>query len=372
MATNWIKYAIYLGIAWLVPLVVIVTFYELIFGSWFDDDPWAVTRDLNVIRGKRIEYQVSNLGYQNKPVVYNRDEYGLRGTCASNNTADIVTLGGSTTDQKYISDGDTWQDVLQQELRGLENLETICVANAGMDGHSTFGHIESFRRWFPLIEDFRPKFFLLYVGINDAAYRLAPVRKHDYRVKGLGIRNAWRDNSALYRHYKIAKSKLHMARQAYGGHRFEEKQPDEYLARQVTPETDLLMTSNIEGFRERLITLVSQIKNTGALPICVSQPHALAWDFGQGLVGIGQAFTHDGQTYNGIDYQRSMDGINKEMKEICIKNDGFYIDMASADFELTDYYDYIHMKPVGLAKVGSRLATEFRKQGITTLLSYEK
>ena len=368
MTTSKIKYTIYLAIAWLVPLVFIITFYELIYGTWLDDDPWAVTRDLNVIKDKRIEHQVTNLGSQDTLAIYTRDKYGLRGNCAANNTAEIVTIGGSTTDQKYISDGKTWQDALQQELRGLEKLGTICVANAGMDGHSTYGHIESFRHWFPLIEDFQPKFFLLYIGINDAAYRLAAVRKHDYRVKGLGIKNAWRDHSALYRLYRIAKSKLHMAKQAYGGHRFKEKKPDEYLAHQATPGTELLHARNIEGFRERLITLVAQIENTGALPICVSQPHALAWDFGQGLVGIEQAFTHDGRTYNGIDYQRSMYGLNKEMKEICIKRGGFYIDLASADFELTDYYDYIHMNPVGTAKVGSKLMNEFKKQGIAALL----
>jgi hypothetical protein len=78
-----------------------------------------------------------------------------------------VTVGGSTTDQRYVGDGDTWQDVLRAR-------SGLAVANAGIDGMSSYGHIVAITEWLHRLPDFSPRFYLHYIGVNDAALSAGP------------------------------------------------------------------------------------------------------------------------------------------------------------------------------------------------------
>jgi len=62
---------------------------------------------------------------------------------------------GSTTDQRFIADGETWQDVLAAEYRS--HGKTVSVVNAGIDGQSTYGHLKDFDWWFPHIPGLRAR-----------------------------------------------------------------------------------------------------------------------------------------------------------------------------------------------------------------------
>ena len=99
--------------------------------------------------------------------MYKRDHYGLRGDYNKISDIEIVTIGGSTTDERWIDENLTWTYLLQEELnkKGLK----IKIANAGVDGQSTLGHMYNFDLWFNKIPNFKPKIFLLYIGINDSA-----------------------------------------------------------------------------------------------------------------------------------------------------------------------------------------------------------
>ena len=136
---------------------------EIAFGGWFD------TQNLNrlhLIKNSVFNFDVSDLYDYPSPVIrYSRDKYGLRGNHDIPRDIDILTVGGSTTDQRFISDGETWQDVFQERF-GNAGVDLI-VANAGVDGQSSVGHIKNFEWWFPTISDLSPKYILFYVGLND-------------------------------------------------------------------------------------------------------------------------------------------------------------------------------------------------------------
>ncbi len=87
---------------------------ELVFGSWIRDNR---VQNLNLIVDRVYVHDVSSL-YDDKGrgVVYRRDEFGLRGRYPSPSEIDILTIGGSTTDQKYTTEGETWQDVLRERF----------------------------------------------------------------------------------------------------------------------------------------------------------------------------------------------------------------------------------------------------------------
>ena len=52
----------------------------------------------------------------NDYINYSRDQYGLRGKYDSVNNIDIITIGVSTSGQRYIADSLTFQRVLQKNF----------------------------------------------------------------------------------------------------------------------------------------------------------------------------------------------------------------------------------------------------------------
>jgi hypothetical protein len=130
----------------IVLLGVGVIVLELVFGSWFHPNP---IKRLNLVRDYQRHYDATLLYAGATDIMYTRDEWGLRGRYPALNDIDIVTLGGSATDQRYISDGKTWQDVMAREF--AREGRHVSVVNAGVDGQSTLGHIKDFDWWFPTI-----------------------------------------------------------------------------------------------------------------------------------------------------------------------------------------------------------------------------
>ncbi|MBI5184572.1 MAG: SGNH/GDSL hydrolase family protein [Nitrospinae bacterium] len=101
-----------------------------------------------------------------KQIIHKKNMLGFRGENPPKNFEEkltLITVGGSTTECFYLSDGKTWTDVLGKKLNARFSNGTW-INNAGLDGHSTFGHLV-------LMEDYivrlKPKIALFLVGIND-------------------------------------------------------------------------------------------------------------------------------------------------------------------------------------------------------------
>jgi hypothetical protein len=130
---------------------------ELAFGDWRA----AYMPPLGAVVDRTYVYR-QNLYEPAGEIVYSRDKYGLRGVHESLSQVQLVTVGGSTTDQRYIADAQTWQEVLRSQTG-------IAVANAGSDGMSSFGHIVAVSEWLHQVPGFSPKYYLHYLGANDAS-----------------------------------------------------------------------------------------------------------------------------------------------------------------------------------------------------------
>ncbi len=71
---------------------------ELLFGNWLRSD--RLNR-LHLIKGVELKYDVDGLyPATNTQIIYKRDVYGFRGNYGKPDGIDILTVGGSTTDQK--------------------------------------------------------------------------------------------------------------------------------------------------------------------------------------------------------------------------------------------------------------------------------
>ena len=112
--------------------------FEIILRILGTEAGWIKTMEANVLRDFKFEYNIKGL-YRavDDTVLYERDEFGLRDDCISPQNIEILTIGGSTTDQIYLKLSDTYQavlgDLISRQIGG-----EICVSNAGIDGHSTY------------------------------------------------------------------------------------------------------------------------------------------------------------------------------------------------------------------------------------------
>jgi len=80
---------------------------ELVFGEWFA--PYHPPSGAIFGRTFKLEQHYYR---PYKVITYVRDRYGLRGSSGPIADIELVTVGGSTTDQVFITEGETWQDVI--------------------------------------------------------------------------------------------------------------------------------------------------------------------------------------------------------------------------------------------------------------------
>ena len=107
---------------------------------------------------------VKHFVVDNKEIIHSKNSLGFRGPeLVDNESIKIITVGGSTTENYHYDDSKTWSQLFNNKL-SLKFNKSLWVNNAGLDGHSTFGHIK-------LIEDYiikiKPDVILLLIGAND-------------------------------------------------------------------------------------------------------------------------------------------------------------------------------------------------------------
>ena len=333
-------------------LTIGILILELAFGGWLD--PKRLNR-LNLIKDRTLTYNVSKLYTDLNPsITYSRDEYGRRGQHSTPSEIDILTVGGSTTDQRYIRDGETWRDVLQQQF--AQTGRTAIVANAGVDGQSTFGHIKNFAWWFPDIPDLAPNYILFYVGLND--FHKDAGDSYDRLVKdtrSFDLGQAIKKHSALW----------HLGRTIHGTfravvvkrivHRSTNFEELAWTQEALQQDYDFLQP-RLSGYESRLYTLADMTHKLGAKPIIVSQPSRQYRVTADGILGWNGVRSYEGRQINGVDYYYMMQRIDRVTKAVSHEQGAIFIDLAShPDWVDADFYDFSHMTPQGAEKVGRLL-----------------
>jgi len=319
------------------------------------NDPWERTREANILRNFQFSYDISQLYVSDSPNVdYVRNQYGLRDSCVSPAEIEILTIGGSTTDQRYVSLNSTYQSIIEERMK-QSSVTFGCVSNAGVDGHSTWGHLYSFENWFPLIPELNPKIILLYVGVNDANFlRSSPNTGFDTeRLDGVkGFLKRFEIVRAILPIYRFFKRKTDNASVAYSGHAPKQHADYAYVVSMMNEQTELLSAQNALAFRSRMVSLLSEIQELGAKPLCVTQPHRFVKEIDGELRGVENVL---GEGFSGIDYDYSLRKLNEVIFDLCGSNT---VDLYSHEFSNSHFYDGVHTTASGSEEIG-RVIAEF-------------
>ncbi len=220
----------------------------------------------------------------------------------------IIAVGGSTTECALTSEGKTWVDLLDKNLK--TSFRQVWINNAGLNGHSTFGHII-------LMEDYivklKPKILLFLTGANDigltpnadktehyvlsgeTVLRRHAKRKIDFKdPKGmfkalLAHSEAFNLIRNLHRHFSAQMMRRHLRPFVELGYLKHEKPLSEWdKLESPNDKWDVIVTSHAqrrEEFKIRLKTIARLSKDNGIEPIFITQP-ALLGDWNDEATGV--------------------------------------------------------------------------------------
>jgi lysophospholipase L1-like esterase len=313
---------------------------EAIFGGWFSSGGFGA---LHIPRDVVLRHDISNKGQAGGIAVYRRDQWGLRGGHETPDRIDLLALGGSTTNELYIDDNETWTAVLQREFAAAGR--PVIIANAGIDGHSTVGHLNSFDLWFPRVPGLKPKFVLFYVGINDVQ-----VEEHA-RYDMIAPKTGWRrfrrvvsNNSALNSAFRTLRGMLRArrARLVYLD------DPPILAPIDAKPMADkAAYKARIAGFAARLAALAGKVGEMGARAIFVTQRR-------------GDAFTINGRNHatgpDALVNRQVQNLFNAATMRVCRETRAICVDLAGEiDLMAGDFTDAVHTNPSGSRKIGEYL-----------------
>ena len=278
----------------------------------------------------------------------------------------ILTVGGSTTDQRYLSTDETWQESLQAKLEQTGG--PFDIVNAGIDGQSTVGHIKNFSQWFNRIENLRPKYILFYIGVND--FYIGEDNDWDTNLHKNNTFKSIINKSALVAAGRIVRDVVrNRNRDAVvdrrPGHSFDGVDASGYVAdrKLETCCDDPYLVASMDGLRRRIQTLAKLTSDFGAQAIFVSQRSSL-WTRGEtGIRGApALQYAHPSTLKNlgvisGVDRHDIEAYQARTIFEACRKAGAICIDFFNEirfDVE-RHFYDNLHNTPAGAEIIGQYL-----------------
>ena len=341
-------------------LFLILFLFELLNGFWFKSQLEKNLLNLNILYDIDIQINPNDYYHNNHNISYSRDSFGLRTNCQNINDINLVSIGGSTTEQKYIDFEDTFSYILQEKLS--KNKEgNFCIANAGVDGHNSLGHINSLKNWFPLIPSFSPRYYILNIGINDASnIRVSSenLTKDDSFFSNIKFNIV--SNSYLYSFMEKVRNIIGISLDLHGvtTHQKNIFTDFEYTAVSNSIEFQDDTIKNSEIFGENLNEIIKIIKSRAGTPICITQEALFIRDD----KAIKRAFPYKNTYLNGFDLELSLDLINKQIHTICTNENLIIISIEDGYFDESDFYDFVHHNSKGSAKLADLIYNNIKAQ----------
>ena len=285
-------------------------------------------------------------------VIHTKNSLGFRGPEPPADFADWLTLvavGGSTTECFYLSDGRTWPERLAARLQ--PELRRVWVDNAGLDGHSTFGHLLLTRQ---ALVPLHPKVILYLVGVNDmfadaprgldqvAQNRLAALADHSELVATLLNLYRWQrtrkieDLGAMPKPVALRDRPRHPVPAA--------------VAARLWKEQD----GRLAAFRDRLERLVALDREHGIEPVLITQPTLLGGVDARTGVDTRPMEVELWEKLDGDLAWRLLERYNDVTRQVGRERGVLTIDLARAmPKDSTYFYDFFHFTNQGADRVGA-------------------
>jgi len=291
-------------------------------------------------------------------IINTRNSLGFRGAELPKDTAGllrVITIGGSTTECHFLSDEKTWPYLLGEALR--DSFGLCWLNNAGLDGHSTYGHIVLLNDH---VKHLRPSVVLFLTGINDVETK-SPTFHDELNRKGGHV--DWRHY--IFENSEVLNLALNVCR-GWQAQRFNtttnvmmvldstlrELLPDSVMRIRLEAQMPFLM-----DYRTRLEQLADTCLAWNILPVFLTQPN----QFGFGRDSLSGAnlenYPVDGEdvAMNGRLIWAILELYNDVVRKMCAERNLPLVDLAKLMPKNSQYfYDMSHFTNRGAVEV-SRL-----------------
>ncbi|MFI5124512.1 MAG: GDSL-type esterase/lipase family protein [Chitinophagales bacterium] len=290
-----------------------------------------------------------------KKIYYSRNSLGFRGPELPDSISKLVsilTIGGSTTECRFLSDSCTWPFILYQSLK--KKNASVWLNNAGIDGHSTFGNLL-------LLDEYalklKPDYALFLIGINDIEtdgpdeFDLMTEKKISTEsfkgfIKSLLNHTELGRTAFNFYHIQLAYRKGLIHREISIPDLVDSPVPDSVMNKRMENQNKYL-----RAYRERVREIISKCLNAGIRPVLITQS-SLFGDY-------TDSATHIEMGNKWIKGDRDPDNCRLEGKILNLYNDVLrsfkdqcmIIDLASEMPKNSSYYyDFIHYTNAGAKK----------------------
>ena len=306
----------------------------------------------------------------NGDTVYTTNSLGFRGPEPPSDFAErltVLAIGGSTTEDFYLDDEDTWPLRLASELSPY--FRDLWVNNAGISGHSTLGHTVLVRDY---VSALGPKVALFLVGVNDMGRTEEPEAVDgSYNFLYNTTNPGWSEwvntkvRSSELVNVVITLKRLWWATRLGVVYRpnynLREVQHREVSGVEITRLLDTVRKELIPSYVRRLRVLIENCVRAGIKPIFITHP-AL---YGEGVdpvtgVHLDTIVTGEinGQLSNGRVSAEVLGEYNRALVEIAAQYNVSVLDLADQLPSRSDLYlDLTHFNDAGSAKVAQIVAS---------------
>lgn len=352
---------LWLGIATLLSVFIGLGILEILLRIW--NPPQIRMQGKQILLKKNLVVE-NNYSFNSDKIknhiVIQRNSLGFRGKEPPINFSkhlSLVAVGGSTTECVFITEGKTWIDVVAKNLD--LKIPGIWVNNAGIDGHSTCGHIAMVDQY---LSHLRPNYAMFLVGVNDIAVKNCRVedgKQLVYSPITIGLQDVL-DKSMVFTYANyLANRKVAHGMVAMSDSIFDYNVlGDSTFYDKMGGDDEQKFDKLLEEYRQRLETLITKTKESSIKPILITQPAV----YGTGIdptTGVDLAdlivadFTEDKKVRRGEDKWKILEKYNQVTREVASNNNVPLIDLAKEMPKDTKYYyDFVHFTELGAQKVG--------------------
>jgi lysophospholipase L1-like esterase len=268
----------------------------------------------------------------------------------------ILTVGGSTTECLFLSDGKTWTDGVARRVLAID--PTAWINNAGLDGQSTNGHLVLLRNF---IVALKPTLVVFLVGANDVGLD----RSNGYDSALVAPATlARRVHTFVIDHSEVAAVAQNAYRAAWTHHRgFGHSEIDvTTVPRRTIADEEVVRVLEehrvryLEGYAQRLTQLAELCRSSGIEPVFVTQP-ALFGNAIDAATGVDLSTVQVNGRGNGTLEWRLLELYNDVTRRVAAAHGLLLIDLAREmpkDSRL--FYDFLHFTNQGAATVAEIVA----------------
>jgi lysophospholipase L1-like esterase len=345
-----VLYSLYLFIAVFVLLEIALRLY--------DPFRFRIKGDNILLPANQVQHITNKINPKlDAKITNSRNSLGLRGpdTPADfSSKLSVITIGGSTTECRFLDDNKTWSARLGEILQ--DEFPNVWVNNAGLDGHSTYGHSVMLNDH---IKKLRPKMVVFLTGVNDIE------NDGPSFFDKLNTKNSFPDLSHfILNNSEVINAVVNIWRGARAWHfnnTTQRARVPGQMGNLVLTESEInnrldVQKKFLDQYHTRLLALADTCKSNNIMPVFLTQP-CLYGPGRDSVTGVDLSLAKVEDGMNGELLKAILDQYNAEVKKAAEKVGAHCIDLAAAmPRNSLYYYDQTHFTNEGAELVARVVA----------------